>query len=166
MIIEIRYLYLEDDLYELSGIYEKSWKFAYKGILTQDYLDSIPDGRWAESVSRKGMYNLVATENGQIIGTCGFCRSRWEKYSHYGEIVSIYFLPEYTGKGFGKYLLDRAITELKKMGFRYVLLYVLEENFRARKFYENYGFVFSGEYMKDVIGGKEVKEIMYVYHTD
>lgn len=160
--MEIRYLSSEDDLYKLSGVYEKSWKFAYNGILPQDYLDSIPAGRWAESVNRKGMYNLIATENGHIIGTCGFCRSRWEKYSNYGEIVSIYFLSKYTGKGFGKCLLDRAVIELKKMGYKSVILWVLEKNFRARGFYEKNGFIFSGEHMENIIGGKKVREVMYI----
>lgn len=160
--MEIRYLSPNDDLYEVSSVYEKSWKSAYKGILPQNYLESIPTGRWAESVNRNGMYNLVVTENGHITGTCGFCRSRWENYSDYGEIVSLYFLPEYTGKGLGKYLLDKAVEELEKMGYKSIILWVLEENFRARKFYEKNGFIFSGEYMESVIGGKEVQELMYI----
>ncbi|MCM1505844.1 MAG: GNAT family N-acetyltransferase [Ruminococcus flavefaciens] len=141
---------------------KKSWKSGYKGILPQDYLESIPVGRWAESVNRNGMHNLVAIENGHIIGTCGFCRSRWEKYSDYGEIVSVYFLPEYTGKGLGKCLLDRAVEELEKMGYKSIILWVLEENFKARRFYEKNGFIFSGEYMENIIGGKEVQEVMYI----
>lgn len=164
--MEIRYLLQKDDLYEVSHVYEKSWKSAYKNIIPQEYLDSIPVGRWAKSVNKSGMYNLVATENLNIIGTCGFCRSRWEKYSDFGEIVSIYFLPEYTGKGFGRIMLDKAIAELKKMGFESVLLWVLEDNATARRFYEKYGFVFSGEYMNDVIGGKKLREMMYIYYTN
>lgn len=58
--MEIRYLSPNDDLYEVSSVYEKSSKSAYKGILPQDYLDSIPAGRWAESINRNGMYNLIA----------------------------------------------------------------------------------------------------------
>jgi len=164
--MEIRYLLQKDDLYEVSYVYEKSWKSAYKNIIPQEYLDSIPVGRWAKSVNKSGMHNLVATENLNIIGTCGFCRSRWEKYSDFGEIVSIYFLPEYTGKGFGRIMLDKAIAELKKMGFESVLLWVLEDNATARRFYEKYGFVFSGEYMNDVIGGKKLREMMYIYYTN
>lgn len=162
--MEIRYLSPEDDLCEVSNVYEKSWKSAYKDIIPQDYLDSIPVGQWAKNVNKSDRYNLVATENGHIIGTCGFCRSRWKKYSGYGEIVSLYFLPEYTGNGFGKIMLDKAITELKKLDFENILLWVLEDNFKARKFYEKYGFTFTGDYMNDVIGGKEVREMMYVYH--
>lgn len=160
--MEIRYLSPDDDLYEVSNVYEKSWKSAYKDIIPQDYLDSIPVGQWAERIDKKGMYNLVVTENGHIIGTCGFCRSRWEKYSGYGEIVSIYFLPEYTGKRFGKYLICKAVEELEKMGYKSVILWVLEDNFRAIRFYEKNGFIFSGEYMENIIGGKEVREVMYV----
>lgn len=160
--MEIRFLLPEDDLYELSSVYEKSWKYAYKGMLPQDYLDNIKVGQWAERIDKKGMYNLVVTENGHIIGTCGFCRSRWEKYSGYGEIVSVYFLPQYTGKGFGKHLIFKAVEELEKMGYKSIILWVLEENFRARKFYEKNGFIFSGEHMENIIGGKEVREVMYI----
>ena len=49
-----------------------------------------------------------------IIGTASFCKSRWEKFSEYGEIVSIYFLPDYIGKGYGNHLLRKCIEELKE----------------------------------------------------
>ena len=38
----IRYLQQEDDLLEISNIYECSWKYAYRDIIPQDYLNSIP----------------------------------------------------------------------------------------------------------------------------
>ena len=57
--MEIRYLLPEDDLFEISGIYERSWKFAYKNIVPQDFLDSIPEGRWADRIVEKGINSLV-----------------------------------------------------------------------------------------------------------
>ena len=119
--MKIRLLEQNDNLYEISSIYENSWKYAYKDIIQQDYLDSIPEGRWAKGINREGMRNLVVTDNNKYVGTAGFCRSRWEKYSDYGELVSIYFLPEYIGKGYGKHLLDRCLKELKEMGIRVAL---------------------------------------------
>ena len=160
--MKIRLLEQSDDLYEISNIYENSWKYAYKGIVPQDYLDGIPKGRWAKSISREGMHNLVVTDNDKFVGTAGFCKSRWEKYSDFGELVSIYFLPEYIGKGYGKNLLDRCLDELKEMGFYKVLLWVLEDNFRARRFYSKNGFVCTDEYIDDNIGGKDLREIMYI----
>ena len=39
--MEIRYIDKNDDPFEISDIYEQSWKYAYKGIIPQEYLDSI-----------------------------------------------------------------------------------------------------------------------------
>ena len=100
----IRYLQQKDDLLEISNIYECSWKYAYRDIIPQDYLNSIPKGRWANTVTKTGLHTLVLIENEMIIGTASFCKSRWEKFSEYGEIVSIYFLPDYIGKGYGNHL--------------------------------------------------------------
>lgn len=52
---------------------------------------------------------------------------------------------------------------MKLLGFEFVLLWVLEKNYGARKFYEKYGFIFQGESRKDWIGGKELREVMYEY---
>ena len=65
----------------------------------------------ADSINKIGMNSLVLMENGRIIGTASFCKSRWEKYSEYGEIVSIYFLPDSIGKGYGRLLLNKCIEE-------------------------------------------------------
>lgn len=161
--MEIRYINQDDDLYEISNIYESSWKFAYKDIIPQSYLDSIPKGRWANRITREGMNNLVLIENGIVIGTASFCKSRWEQFSDYGEIVSIYFLPDFMGKGYGKHLLQKCVTELSSFGYDKLLLWVLQDNMRARKFYEKNGFVCTDEYLNDNIGGKELREIMYTY---
>lgn len=160
--MEIRYIYPDDDLLEISNIYEKSWKYAYKGMIPQEYLNNIPKGRWAKGITKDGMHNLILIENGLIIGTASFCRSRWEKYSDFGEIVSIYFLPDYIGKGYGNRLLKRCIEELYNFGFTKLLLWVLEDNIRARLFYEKNGFHCSNEYLNDTIGGKELREVMYI----
>lgn len=161
--MEIRYLSPGDDLLEISSIYEKSWRYAYENIVPQSFLDSIPAGKWADRVAENGINSLVVTENACPVGTASFSRSRWEEYSDYGEIISIYFLPEFIGKGYGKCLLSKCVEELKKLGFDRILLWVLEENYRARAFYEKNGFVFSGKCRTDRIGGRELGELLYVY---
>lgn len=160
--MEIRYLTPEDNLLEISRIYEKSWKFAYHDILPQSYLDSIPAGKWAPYIRSAGIYTLVLTEGNSIIGTSSFGKSRWETYGDYAEIISIYFLPEYIGQGYGKYLLQKCKEELIKLGFHNILIRVLEDNRRARAFYEKNGFIFTGKYQQGSIGGKKLKELLYV----
>lgn len=162
--MEIRYNTENDNFIEISNIYESSWKYAYKGIVPKDYLDNIPKGKWANGINKNGIKNLIIIEDGQIIGTAGFCKSRWERYSDYGEIVSIYFLPDYIGKGYGNILLNKCIEELRKCGFNKILLWVLEDNHRARAFYEKNGFICSNEFMNDNIGGRDLREVMYFYY--
>lgn len=161
-LMEIRYVTPTDNPFKISEIYEKSWKYAYRNIIPSDYLDSIPSGRWAASITKDGMHSLVMTEDNRFIGTASFCKSRWEQYKGYGEIVSIYFLPEYMGKGYGHYLLNACVDELRKSGFHKILLWVLEENQSARSFYENNGFICTDNVLDDNIGGKDLREIMYV----
>ena len=59
-------------------------------------------------------------------------------------------------------MLNKCIEELKRCGFIKVLLWVLEDNHRARKFYEKNGFICSDVFLDDNIGGKDVREVLYI----
>lgn len=159
--MEIRHIKQDDNKFAISHIYEESWKFAYKEIIPKDYFDSIPSGNWASDLEKEGMNTLVLIEDGIFIGTSSYCKSRYSDYSDFGEIVSIYFLRQYIGKGYGKYLLAAAVKELELLGFFDIFLWVLEDNFRARRFYEREGFKFSGKYLDSNIGGKALRELQY-----
>ncbi len=159
--MEIRRIRETDSRAEVSRVYEESWKHAYRGIIPQAYLDAIPQGQWAKKPDADGMRTLVVTDGGHIVGTSSFCRSRFQDTADFGEIVSIYFLPAYMGKGYGKPLLDAAVAELSSMGFRDVFLWVLEENARARRFYEKCGFRCADIYISDEIGGGALREVQY-----
>lgn len=161
--MKIRYIMPTDDRMEISKVYEESWKYAYHGIIPQEYLDSIPKGQWVAKLDNPDWKTLVCTENGSIVGTSSFCRSRFEQFAGWGEIISIYLLPEYMGKGYGKELLETAIFELKQSGYEDVFLWVLEKNTRARYFYEKFGFTQAEDVIDDNIGGKNLREIRYIY---
>lgn len=161
--LEIRYITESDDRLAISKVYEESWKYAYKGIVPQDYLDSIPEGQWASHMEQEDRKNLVMVQNGIIIGTSGFGKSRMEEMDGFGEIISLYFLTDYMGNGYGRLLLQTVVEELKKMGFDKVFLWVLEENRNARDFYEKCGFVQTERCLFSDIGGKKLKEVQYCY---
>ncbi len=152
-----------DDLCEVSGIYESSWRYAYKGIVPQEFLDSIPKGKWVRHSSREDMHHIVLEEAGRLIGTASYCSSRWEEFSGWGELVSIYLLPEYIGSGRGELLLEEALRGLAACGYDRVMLWVLEENRPARHFYEKHRFSCAGIYLEDEIGGKPLREVAYTH---
>ena len=164
--MEIRYITPADDIMAISRIYEESWKYTYKGLIPQDYLESIPEGRWVANLENSNWSTLVCIDNGRIVGTSSFCESRFSQFSGWAEIIAIYLLADYMGRGFGKALFDSVIVELKKMGYRNIFLWVLEENLRARKFYEKEGFIMTDAYLDDNIGGKNVCEIRYIYREE
>lgn len=163
--MEIRRIQKDDDRFAISHIYEEGWKYAYKDIVPQSYLDSIPHGQWASKVDQEGVSTLVLIENDTLIGTSSCSKSRFAEFDSFGEIISIYLLPQYIGKGYGRPLLEAAIDELVKLGYSDIFLWVLEENKRARKFYEKVGFTFSNHCLDDNIGGKELREMQYCYHA-
>lgn len=161
--IEIRYMKSTDNRIAISKIYEESWKYAYNGIIPQDYLDSIPKGQWVSNLDNPSRKTLICIDDDRFIGTSSFDKSRFEKFSDWGEIISIYLLPDYLGKGYGKILLQAAISELEKMEYKNIFLWVLRDNIRARCFYERFGFSRTDGYLDDNIGGKELQEIRYIY---
>ena len=97
--MEIRYAASTDNPLEISKVYEESWKYAYQGLIPQDCLDAIPAGRWASVTDHPDWKTLVCVEDGRIIGTSSFCFSRFEQYPDWGEVISLYLLPECMGKG-------------------------------------------------------------------
>lgn len=162
--MEIRPLRKTDSRLEVSRIYEESWKAAYQGVVPQAYLDGIPAGLWAANLDQEERWSLVLEESGQLIGTSSVGPSRWRDYPDFGEVVSLYLLPEYMGRGYGGPLLEAAVKALAGQGFRDVLLWVLEDNRRARRFYEKHEFRPAGDVMEQEIGGKRLREVLYLRH--
>lgn len=61
--------------------------------------------------------------------------------------------------------MDFALGELRRAGYREVIIWVLAENTRARLFYEKYGFTHDGA-EKEISIGKTLIEIRYVMLFD
>lgn len=159
--MEIRKLRAGDDLFAVSRVYEESWRMAYRGLLPQEYLDALPAGNWVPFLEQAGRESLLLLDGDDIVGAAGCCAGRVPELSGWGEIASIYLLPEYWGKGWGKMLFSAAVEQLEAMGYRNLFLWVLEGNQRARVFYERMGFRPSETYRDDEIGGRPVQEIQY-----
>ena len=62
------------------------------------------------------------------------------------ELRQLYISNEWRGAGAARELMDWALTEAKARGGEELYLTVYTENWRARRFYEKYGFVEVGPY--------------------
>ena len=117
-------------------VHSTAWKQAYENVFPSEYLYSdTPDKRTQEflgSCNNKDVFYYLLYEAELAVGVV-----KVMKESDGYEIVSFYILEEHRGKGFGK----QAVIYLSKL-FRgeKVQLWVLEDNKKARRFYENNGF--------------------------
>lgn len=159
--MEIRNLRMGDDLLSVSRVYAESWKSAYHGLLPQDYLDNLSIGRWVPNLKQPGRNSLILLDDVKIVGAASYCSSRVPELAGWGEIISIYLLPDYWGKGYGRKLFSAAVKGLESMGYWNIFLWVLESNWRARSFYERMGFQSHEIFVEDTIGGMVVREVQY-----
>lgn len=164
--MEIRYAQ-PDDIPGMALVYVKTWQAAYQGMIAQNFLDQLSPSRWEESyqksLGKEGRPKAaVLLEGGQVIGVSSFNKTRDEDLGErYGEIISLYVLPEYWRMGLGSQMLCWVTRELKNMGFSHCMLWTLEDNVRAQRAYERFGFQKDGQAKGFEIGGGEVTEIRY-----
>lgn len=165
--MQIRKAALED-VEAISRIYALSWKKAYIGMIPQKYLDELQENFWVE-VFQNWIKNFIFSiellcKKEEIIGCITYGKSREEQLSDWGEIPSVYLLPQYWGKRYGQLLLKKALSDLKEKGYSSVFLWVLKENKRARYFYEKNGFYWNKEELTFEIMGKKLTDYRYVYY--
>ena len=165
MNVKLRKATLED-VKEISNIYALSWKYAYKGIVPQKYLDELRCDFWVSSFQNWIKNNILTAqiiyENDMPIGCVAYGKARDNKFTHWGEIVSIYVLPGYCRKGYGHKLLNAAITDMKTKGFKNFYLWVLKENEDGRAFYEANGFICNNDECTCEIMNKQLVDVRYI----
>ena len=79
-----------------------------------------------------------------------------------GEIIALYVLKDYYGKGIAQKLMTEALTTLEH--FSEIFLWVLKENKRAIAFYQKMGFTVDGQ-EKILELGKPIIEIRMVFKS-
>lgn len=157
------------DAYENALCHTMSWRSAYKGIVPDEYLNNISVEERAEKFryyinESKEYERYCAVYENKIIGILCIGKSRDEDKPDTGEIVAIYLIEEFWGKGYGRQMMNYATDKLKQMGYNEIILWVLEENSRARRFYEKCGFIFDGT-KKEITIGKPLIEIRYTLNS-
>ena len=160
--MEIRKMNTTDNLEKISNIYACSWKFAYRGIVPQEYLDELKSNKWVGALSSNQFDSFVILDKNKYIGTSAICEARDEQMKGWGEIVSLYLLPEYVGKGYAEPLFSYAANSLLEKGYKEIYLWVLEKNIRAQTFYEKCGFRKNGDTLQMEILGENLTSIRYV----
>jgi GNAT superfamily N-acetyltransferase len=107
---------------------------------------------------------LVAEREGRFVGLV-----EWEVGPEddraVGEVHAIHVLADERGRGVGTLLLLGAVDELRSLGCRRAVLWVLDANSSARRFYERHGWEWDGTLVERPLGGfahfPSVTEVRY-----
>lgn len=155
------------DARAMARVHVDSWRTAYEGIVPADYLADLSyDSResWWEQVlatERPGVKTFVAeTDRGEIVGLAGAGPERQGDPTYRAELYVIYLLAVYQRQGLGHRLFSRVVQSLLRGGFNSLLVWVLEDNLGACRFYESVG----GEQVgcqTITIGGADLVEVSY-----
>ncbi len=116
-----------------------------------------------QSLETNAEETYIAQEaNGQAVGilTLGASRDSDLDTQQTGEIWGIYLLPTHWRKGIGRQLVGWAESVLTSRGHRDAVLWVLEGNQDARRFYEAMGFSPDGAF-KHLNLGAPLKAVRY-----
>jgi GNAT superfamily N-acetyltransferase len=129
----------------------QSWKSAYRGIIDQNYLDSLTVDSWLEQETPGRFVALKLAE--RIIGASCYGRSRIEEFPDDGELMLLYVLPEFIGTGYGHPLLEYVETALAREGYANLVLDVFTNNAHAIRFYTGHGWRIAHDDKRIEIGG-------------
>ncbi|MFJ4354781.1 GNAT family N-acetyltransferase [Streptomyces massasporeus] len=145
------------------------WRSAYRGLMPQSYLDRLSveeDAEWRRTHLAQAdgsVVNLVAEDTGgQIVGwACHGPYRDGEVRTEDAELYAIYVHPDQVGRGVGRALLTESVARCSAAGRGRLLLWVLKENDRARRFYERAGFRADGAEEPFEVDGVAVPEVRY-----
>ena len=150
----------------IARVRAESWRAAYRGIVPDDYLDGIDVAEWAER-QRRNMENqsvdsvsLVANDGDLIVGWTALGPNRMADLPYAGELYTIYLLPSHWRRGIGRLLMAAAAQSSMHMGMKSMILWVLAENWPARRFNEALGGTLVSEH-RYTIGGVSLPEVAY-----
>ena len=155
-----------DDALGVARVHVRSWQVAYRGHVPQDYLDDLrPEDRASRyTFDRSGPTTpttLIALEEDTICGFVTTGKSRDSDLPELGELLAMYVDPQYWGQGIGRLLMTAARDRLRRAGAREALLWVLDGNERAKRFYEFDGWRQDGSRRALDIGGVAVETVRY-----
>jgi GNAT superfamily N-acetyltransferase len=144
----------------------RSWQSAYKGLLPAEYLDSLRADERASrydfaSADPLAPHTIVADDGRAILGFATVGISPDATLRDVGELMALYVDPDAWGTGVGRALIARVRDELCRRAFKTAVLWVLDGNTRAERFYERDGWTRGDDRRRQRVWGIHVDEVAY-----
>lgn len=150
-----------DDAAAIAEAHARTWQAAYEHVFGAERLAKRrPDvALWTRILANERVEVNVAEAEGRIVAFVSVGPSRDADAE--GELYAIYALPEAWGTGAGAALMQVGLDAMRTAGYRDAILYVLDDNPRARRFYEREGWALDGGTKRDEFFDIEIVELRY-----
>ena len=138
-----------------SLVHWQTWREAYDDLLPEEFQETMTLEKCRFFSQKYPENTLIAMDGKKVVGFISygnFC----DEAIQAGEIIALYVLKDYYGKGVSEQLMHAAFVALDH--FSEIYLWVLKDNKRAIAFYQKMGFTFDGQ-EKILDLGKPVKEL-------
>lgn len=159
MMLMIKRMETDEEIEAKSQLHWQTWREAYDALLPADFQKAMTLEKCRNLSYKYPENTLIAKDGEKIIGFVSYGDYR-DAASSAGEVIALYVLKNYYGKGVGQELMKFALTELS--AFQDIHLWVLADNARAKAFYQKIGFVFDGQ-EKMINLGRPFKEQRMTY---
>lgn len=155
MKIIIKTMETPEEIEGKSLVHWQTWREAYDDLLPEEFQETMTLEK-CRFLSQKYPENtLIAMDGKKVVGFISYGNFRDEAIQ-VGEIIALYVLKDYYGKGVSEQLMHAAFVALDHVSEIY--LWVLKDNKRAIAFYQKMGFSFDGQ-EKILELGTPVKEL-------
>ena len=155
MKIIIKTMEIPEEIEGKSLVHWQTWREAYDDLLPEEFQETMTLDRCRFFSQKYPENTLIAMDGKKVVGFISYGNYRDETIKA-GEIIALYVLKDYYGKGVSKQLMHAAFVALDQ--FSEIYLWVLKDNKRAIAFYQKMGFTFDGQ--EQILElGKPVKEL-------
>ena len=158
MNLTIKQMVTPEEIESKSLVHWQTWREAYDDLLPAEFQETMTLERCRFFSQKYPENTLIAMDGMKVVGFISYGNFR-DVAIQAGEIIALYVLKDYYGKGIAQKLMKEALTTLEQ--FSEIFLWVLKENKRAIAFYQKMGFTFDGQ-EKILDLGKPITEIRMV----
>ena len=162
MTVIIKSMETPEEIEGKSFVHWQTWREAYDDLLPAEFQETMTLERCRFFSKKYPENTLIAIDGLKVIGFISYGNFR-DKTMQAGEIIALYVLKDYYGKGIAQKLVKAALTALDS--FSEIFLWVLKDNKRAIAFYQKMGFTFDGQ-EKMLELGKPIKERRMVFYSN
>ena len=137
------------DAPDMAEVHARSWEVAYKDIIPMEYIKQ-------KNATRPDLYKRIITDdnttryviqvNGKTVGImCIGTPECDDADDNYYELHGIYLHPDYYRKGIGTQAVNFAFGIARKLGKKFMNVWVFAENANSINFYKKCGFSADGK---------------------